>query len=229
MPSFPSYTITDSAELVWAEPEHKGPAAVHTLVGYGHSVDASYWSDSGSDLIEIDIAPTGLDEQVFGVGQGIPDLDGGPYVIVDVQEYEEGPDMRTRIIAAREDVHGRAAEELERAKASLRMRRRALNDPRLGQVKDLVRKAIGQTGPGWYSDVVLDEDDGELRVGGPTSMGFQTSLRQDNLVVLYRCMEDIDSGVLLDGRELHKVAVSAVEALLEREDELKEGAQTNAC
>lgn len=229
MPSSPSYTITDSAELVWSEPEHKGPAPVHTLVGYGHSVDASYWSDCGSELIEIDIAPTGLDEQVFGVGQAIPDIDGGPYVIIGVQEYGQGPHERTRITAAREDVHDKAVEELERARASLRMRRRAHDDPRLEQVKELCRKAIEQTGSGWYSDVFLDEGDGELRVGIPTSTGFQTHKRQDNLVVLYRCMEGNSHGALHDGRKLHEIAVSAVETLLEREDELKEGAQTNAC
>lgn len=221
MPSLP-YAITDRGEIAWDKPQRNSSAPVHSICGYGHTVTASYWSDSGAESMSVELRLNGASPDIVKIGQTFPDQDGSPYVIVDRREHGKDTFAAVTVTVVREDVHAKAMEDMERARRRIASRNAALRDPRLPRVKDLAKEAIGRAARGWYSDVYLDEDDGEVYTGGPTSMGFQTQMRQDNMTVLYRSMGENDHSALRDGRELHEIAVSAVEALHEREGEMRE-------
>ena len=189
------------------------------IVRGGNRVEASYWSDAGDDLAKIEIRLLGTPVDAVRVGQSIPDQDGNSYVIVEAAPHGRGGFEAVCLKAARLDVHDAAVASLERAADEYKSRRAAVSDARLARVKKMIKRAIEQTSSGWYSDVYFDSSDGELHQGRTVSTGFQTHPRQDGLCVIYRCIECNDDGALRDGRELHELAVSAVQELRRYEAE----------
>ena len=119
MPSLP-YTIADTGplkgDLVWDRPEKNATAPVHSICGYDYTVDACYCSDPGSELIAIRIRLNGAPPDIVKIGQTFPDVDGAPYVIVGRMEYDLDTLKAVDIVAAREDVHLKAMEDMERVK-----------------------------------------------------------------------------------------------------------------
>ena len=188
---------------------NNGRGVTRTLRGFGHALQATYWSRPGKKVVRIDVRTAFMPHNLFSEGQTIDDQDGNPYVFADARETDEGAFRTARLTAVRADVWEQE-EANERREAEYRA---TAADSRLPKVKALLKEAIEQTSMGWYTDVYLDEVDGALKLGGTTSTGFQTHPRQDDKHVLFRVRDEDHVGALRDGRELQAMAVAAVAEL----------------
>lgn len=119
MPSSLPYFIDGRGELAWDIPDTNPSGTVHSICGYGHTVDASYMSDSGSDIMRVVIRLNGAPLDAVQVGQAFPDQDGGPYVIVEKWEHCIDEFEAVVVTAAREDVYLKAMECLASVKAGM--------------------------------------------------------------------------------------------------------------
>ena len=188
---------------------NNGRGVTRTLNGFGHKLQATYWSRAGKEVVRIDVRTAFAPRGLFVEGQTIDDQEGNPYVIADAREGDDGAFREARLTAVRADVWARE-EANEQREAEYRA---TAADSRLPQVKALLKEAIEQTGMGWYTDVYQDVETGTLHVGGTTSTGFKTHPRQDGKHVLYRVCDEDHYGALRDGRELQAMAVAAVAEL----------------
>ena len=115
----PIYTLPDDGSgPVWAEANTVESAPVHSIVGFGHIVDAAYWSKGGDLIAKIDVRLNGAPSDAVKVGQTIPDQDGCPYVVVEAREHGAGPFAAVEAKAVREDVYLEAMDYIERATKS---------------------------------------------------------------------------------------------------------------
>ena len=118
MPPYLPYFITDRGELEWDIPDTNPTAGpFHSICGHDHTIDALYMTDSGSDIMRIVIRLNGASPDIVQVGQTFPDVDGSPYIIVEKWNRRDDDFEAVVVTAAREDVHLKAMEYLERAKA----------------------------------------------------------------------------------------------------------------
>ena len=190
---------------------NNGSGEVRTIVdgASGHRLSATYWSRPGKPVISIHVRTAFHPVGLFYPGQTIPDTEGTMYVIADVREPDDRSDSfrEARLTAVRQDLWDA---EQSRIEAEAEYRRTAA-DPRLPELRRLLRQAVDRTGMGWYTDVYLDEEDGLLKVGCPVSTGFRTHARQDDCHVLYRV--EAESRI----HEIPDMAIAAVGELRTRD------------
>lgn len=144
------------------------------------------------------------------------DTEGNDYVVYEtITDYARKGEHQ--LLCALVPVYNREVEFAHQDDAE----DRAHADPRLKQVKNMLRTAIKSTDAGHYCDVYREDATNELKIGGAVSTGFQTAPRQDGCTLLMRCY-DHSRNALHNGRALHEMATAALMTLYDYEDDERE-------